>query len=180
MAGSPRRSSARAHEPLEEDPSRDSRAEEGPRRSLYPRVLAAAFLVLVVDQGTKTLALEYFGRRSHDLIEGVLSFDVSFNSGGVFGIGQGVPGLFLIATAVVIVAILIWVRNLEESSWAVPLGMVLGGGLGNVTDRLVRGFDGRVVDFIDLHVWPVFNVADMAIVIGVGLILVMGFRAERR
>ncbi len=58
--------------------------------------------------------------------------------------------------------------------------MVLGGGLGNITDRVVRGFDGRVVDFIDLHVWPVFNVADMAIVIGVGIVLLLGLRAERR
>ena len=148
--------------------------------SAYPRVLLTAFLVLVCDQGTKTAALEYFGRRSHDVIEGVLSFDVSFNPGGVFGIGQTMPELFLVATAIVIVAILVWVRNLEDRSWAIPLGMVLGGGLGNVTDRVVRGFDGRVVDFIDLHVWPVFNVADMAIVIGVGLVLLLGLRAERR
>ena len=180
MAGSPRRSSARAQEQLEDASSSEPPAGSVEAGSLYPRVLAAALLVFVVDQATKTLALEYFGRRPKDIIDGVLSLDVSFNSGGVFGIGQGIPGLFLVATAIVIVLILVWVRNLEERSWAIPLGMVLGGGIGNVTDRLVRGFDGRVVDFIDLHVWPVFNVADMGIVTGVGLILIMGFRAERK
>ena len=163
------------------DAPESSRDDTNVRRgSAYPRVLLTAFFVLVCDQGTKTAALEYFGRRSHDVIEGVLSFDVSFNPGGVFGIGQTMPELFLVATAIVIVAILVWVRNLEDRSWAIPLGMVLGGGLGNVTDRVVRGFDGQVVDFIDLHVWPVFNVADMAIVIGVGLVLLLGLRAERR
>ena len=54
----------------------------------------------------------------------------------------------------------------------VPLGLILGGGLGNVTDRLFRGNGGRVVDFIDLHVWPVFNLADSAIVCG-GLLAVL-------
>ena len=58
------------------------------------------------------------------------------------------------------------------------LGLVLGGAVGNLTDRIVRGsrFDGRVVDFIDFRVWPVFNVADSAIVIGAALILLAGVR----
>jgi signal peptidase II len=60
-----------------------------------------------------------------------------------------------------------------------PLGLVLGGGLGNVSDRLIRDTGGRVVDFIDLHVWPVFNLADVSIVTGVGLILIMSARSER-
>jgi signal peptidase II len=57
--------------------------------------------------------------------------------------------------------------------------LVLGGGLGNLFDRVFRDTDGRVVDFVDLHVWPVFNVADSAITIGVIALLVMSFRAER-
>jgi signal peptidase II len=57
---------------------------------------------------------------------------------------------------------------------------VLGGGLGNLFDRVFRDTDGRVVDFVDLHVWPVFNVADSAITIGVIALLIMSFRAERQ
>jgi signal peptidase II len=63
----------------------------------------------------------------------------------------------------------------------VALGLVLGGALGNLTDRIVRGpgVSGRVVDFIDFHVWPVFNVADSAIVIGAVLLAMGGIRRER-
>ena len=61
---------------------------------------------------------------------------------------------------------------------SVGLGLVLGGALGNLTDRVVRGsgLNGRVVDFIDFRVWPVFNLADSAIVIGAALILLAGVR----
>jgi signal peptidase II len=54
----------------------------------------------------------------------------------------------------------------------------VGGGAGNLVDRLVRDFGGRVVDFVDLHVWPVFNVADSCIVVGVTLVLLFGARAR--
>jgi signal peptidase II len=69
--------------------------------------------------------------------------------------------------------ILVWARSIDSTMHLIPLGMVLGGGLGNLFDRVVRDTGGRVVDFIDLHVWPVFNVADSAIVLGViGLLIV--------
>ena len=165
--------------PVDRESTPGENEADRPRGSPYPRLLLTALLVLVVDQATKSLALEKLQRGPVDVIEGVLSLDLSFNPGGVFGVGQSVPNLFLIATMIVIAAILLWVRSVEARPWLVPLGLVLGGGLGNVTDRLFRGFEGRVVDFIDLHVWPVFNVADMAIVIGVGLVLLAGFRSER-
>jgi signal peptidase II len=61
------------------------------------------------------------------------------------------------------------------------LGLVLGGALGNLTDRAIRapGMRGRVVDFIDFHVWPVFNVADTAIVVGAILLAWAGFRERK-
>ena len=177
--------------PSEESPSRASAPEGSSSASgasreaaghpggVYPRLLSAALGVLVVDQATKTIALEALEDGPVDLIEGVVSFDLSFNPGGVFGLGQGFPGVFLVATIAVTLGILLWARRIEDHSWLVPLGLVLGGGLGNVADRVFRGFDGRVVDFIDLHVWPVFNVADMAIVSGVGLVLLSAVRSER-
>ena len=114
-----------------------------------------------------------------DLIEGVITFRLSFNPGGVFGIGQDFPAVFLVATVAVIGFILVWARRIEDRRWLIPLGMVLGGGLGNIFDRLFRDTDGKVVDFIDLHVWPIFNLADSAIVIGVLWILVLGFRTQK-
>ena len=133
--------------------------------------------MVALDQLTKQWALDALSDGNHiDVIEGILRFRLVFNSGGAFGLFQSVPGLFLIATLGIIVAILIGAHKLEDPRWAVPLGMVLGGGLGNALDRLLRDTDGAVVDFVDLHVWPVFNVADMAIVSGALLILLFGWK----
>jgi signal peptidase II len=137
-----------------------------------PLILAAA-VVILLDQVTKELALSALADGPVDLIDGAISLRLTFNSGGAFGLLQGLPGFFLIATLIVVVAILLWVRNIEDRRWMIPLGMVLGGGLGNVVDRVVRDTGGRVVDFIDLHWWPVFNIADASIVTGVGLILLL-------
>lgn len=113
-----------------------------------------------------------------DIIEGVLRFNLTFNSGGAFGIGQDLPGLFLVATVGIIGTILVVARKVTDARWLAPLGAVLGGGLGNAFDRLFRDLDGGVVDFIDLHVWPVFNVADIAIVTGALVMFVLGWREK--
>jgi signal peptidase II len=114
-----------------------------------------------------------------DIIDGVLSLTLTYNSGGAFGLLQGLPGFFLIATVAVVGVIMIWAHRLDDARLIVPLGMVLGGGLGNLLDRLFRDPGGRVVDFIDLHVWPVFNLADSSIVVGVVVILLLSARAPR-
>ena len=147
-------------------------------RSVYPPLLIAAFIVLGLDQLTKSIALESLADGPVDLIKGAVTFRLSYNPGGVFGLGQDWPALFLIATVAVIGFILVWARRIDDRRWLVPLGLVLGGGLGNVFDRIVRDTDGKVVDFVDLHVWPIFNLADSAIVTGVLLILFLGFRTE--
>jgi signal peptidase II len=81
----------------------------------------------------------------------------------------------------VIAIILIASRHPPSPAAAVALGLVLGGALGNLTDRLGRGpgFSGEVVDFIDFQVWPVFNLADSCIVIGAALLLLSGARSSR-
>lgn len=146
---------------------------------LYSVLLVTAALVIAVDQLTKSLALNALRDGEHVVIDGVLSFRLAFNSGGAFGLLQGLPELFLVASLAAAVLILIWARTIGESSWTIPLGMVLGGGLGNVVDRIFRDTDGRVVDFIDLQAWPTFNVADACIVTGIGVILLLGARTER-
>jgi signal peptidase II len=145
---------------------------------LYTRLLLVAGLVVALDQVTKTLALENI-EEPIDVISGVLTFRIVYNSGGAFGLLQGLPEVFLIATVIAAVLILFWARKVDQPGWTIPLGMVLGGGLGNVIDRIFRDTDGRVVDFIDFQVWPVFNLADAAIVTGIALILFFGTRAER-
>jgi signal peptidase II len=142
------------------------------------RVLAVVgALVVAADQVTKTLALETLDKPV-DLLGGAVTLRITINSGGAFGVLQGVPGFFLIATIGIIGGILLWARNVEHRGWLVALGLVLGGGVGNVIDRVVRDHGG-VVDFVDLHWWPVFNVADACIVTGVGLLLLLGTRGEK-
>lgn len=147
--------------------------------SLYVALLITAAVIVVVDQITKSLALEKLADGPIDVIEGVLTLRLTFNPGGAFGILQGIPNFFLIATAVIVVFILYWARTMQSTAWAIPLGLVLGGGLGNLTDRVFRDTDGRVVDFVDIQVLPLFNVADSAITVGVVALLIMSLRAER-
>jgi signal peptidase II len=130
-------------------------------------------VVLIADQVTKQLVFTHLQDHSVDIISGVLTLRFTLNSGGAFGILQGVPGLFLAATVLVIGLLVVWVRQLADPRMLIPLGLMLGGGLGNAFDRLFRHLGGRVIDWIDLHVWPVFNLADSAIVIGVILVIIM-------
>jgi len=120
------------------------------------------------------------GRPPIQVIPGVLRFTYTTNSGGAFGLGQSAPWLFAGATMLVVGVILVVSRHLSHALPAVGLGLVLGGALGNLTDRAVNGagLSGRVVDFIDFRIWPVFNLADSAIVVGAVLLALSSLRAD--
>lgn len=150
-----------------------------PVKNRYVLLLLVAIAVVAADQITKQIALDALSDGPIQLIDGVLSLSLHYNPGGAFGLMQGLPGFFLVATVVISGLILMWAHKIEGRAHLIPLGLVLGGGLGNVADRIFRDTDGRVVDFIDLHVWPVFNLADSAIVIGVVALLIVTARAER-
>jgi signal peptidase II len=174
----PRLQASRGTHPLVGDGS----AEQAPNASisrarLYLIVVLVGSVVVAIDQATKQLALDALADGPVDVIEGVITLRLTLNPGGAFGVLQGLPGFFLVASIGIVIAILFWVRHLEDGRWAFPVGMILGGGIGNLADRVLRDTDGRVVDFIDLHVWPVFNVADSAIVLGVGVILLLMIRS---
>jgi signal peptidase II len=149
------------------------------RLRLTTWVYAAAAAVYVLDRVTKVLAEHRLAHHAPvDLIPGVLRLTYTQNPGGAFGLFGNAPYLFLGATLLVCVAIVIASFNAGSLPLSIGLGLVLGGALGNLTDRIVRGssLSGRVVDFIDFHVWPVFNVADSAIVIGAAMIVLSGLR----
>ncbi len=163
--------------------------EEGPPRPAsrgglskgaraYRVLVPVAGMAVAADQITKELALNGLQDGPIDLVPGAVTLRLAFNSGGVFGLGQGFPLFFLAATVVIIVAVLVWARGIEDVRVAAALGLIVGGGTGNLLDRIVRDYGGRVVDFVDLHVWPVFNVADSCIVVGVALVLLFGARAR--
>jgi signal peptidase II len=118
------------------------------------------------------------GRPPIHVIDGVLDLRFTTNSGGAFSIGQSAPWIFAAATIAVSIAIVVTAFRHTSLLTCAALGLVLGGALGNLTDRVVRGsgLGGRVIDFIDFHVWPVFNAADASIVIGAALLALASFR----
>ena len=144
---------------------------------------ATAGMTYLLDRITKLWAERALaGRPPVTVIPGVLQLNYTTNSGGAFGLGQSAPWVFVAATIIVAGAIVASSFRLRNGPTAVALGLIIGGAFGNLTDRAVRGdglLSGRVVDFIDFHIWPVFNVADSAIVIGAVLLAMGGIRRER-
>jgi signal peptidase II len=134
-----------------------------------------AVAVVIVDQLTKRWALHALAHRDIHLVW-TLQLNLTFNSGMAFGRGKGLGPVIGVLALVVIVAMLVSLRRSGSRLAAVGVGLVIGGALGNVLDRLFRGdtgfLQGAVVDFIDVQWWPVWNVADMGVVIG-GILLVV-------
>ncbi|MFE9770210.1 signal peptidase II [Streptomyces sp. NPDC005931] len=108
-----------------------------------------------------------------------LRFEAIRNAGAAFGFGEAFTVIFTVIAATVIVVIVRLARKLYSLPWAIALGMLLGGALGNLTDRIFRSpgvFEGAVVDFIAPKHFAVFNLADSAIVCGGILIVLLSFR----
>ena len=139
-----------------------------------------AAAVLALDIVTKHLVVAHLEHRDPiRLLGGALLLSVSRNSGAAFSFAQGATVLFTAVAVVVVVVIVRTARRLGSVWWATSLGLLLGGALGNLLDRIFRDPGpgrGAVVDWIDFRVWPVFNVADSAIVIGGLLAVLLSFR----
>jgi len=137
----------------------------------------------MLDQATKLAAVRWLPGQGVDLVWGAVTLRLSRNAGAAFGLLAN-AGVVVALAALAVTLVVIWsVRRVPGRGYAVALGLLLGGSLGNLTDRLVRSpglLRGRVVDFVDFHVWPVFNMADIGIVVGAGLVLLFSWRQERR
>lgn len=129
---------------------------------------ATALLVLVVDQLTKVWAVAALeGQPDRELIGEILKLSFVRNPGAAFGLGGGATIVFSLLAIVVAVVLARMSTKLVSYWWAVALGLMLGGAVGNLADRLFREpapLRGHVVDFLRLPNWPVFNVADSALV----------------
>lgn len=164
----------------------DAVAERSNASSRRGVILAAgvAAAVLLVDQITKAWAETALadGKALH--VMWTLRFLLHHNSGMAFSQGLG-KGPLIAVVALVVVGFLAWsLRQPRSRLYALCVGLVMGGALGNVIDRLVRAEDGflsgRVIDFIDFQWWPVFNVADMGVVVGAACLMYESWRHGRR
>ena len=139
-------------------------------------LLTVALVVLALDLTSKLIAVGQLTEREPvQLIDNILSLRLVRNPGAAFGVAQGLTIALTVIAVVVILVILRIAQRLRSISWAVGLGMVLGGAIGNLVDRIFREpalFRGHVVDFLELPHWPVFNLADSAIVTG-GVLMVL-------
>ncbi len=153
------------------------------REALSPRHLALviAGLVILFDQVTKVIAVATLSDGNVSLIGEFLELTLVRNPDAAFNLLRGAGaliGLLAIAAAVVILMV---IRKTERRIDAVILGLILGGALGNLIDRLVRdgvNLSGRVIDFVDFSFWPTFNVADSAITVGAVLAVWEGLRSK--
>ena len=148
------------------------------RRTSLLSALALALVVFAVDQGIKSV-VEGSMRlgESITLVSGFLSLTYIKNDGGAFGILGGSQMILLVGSTVAVVVVL-WMLLSGRPSVPTMLrcGLILGGAAGNLLDRLNSG---EVTDYIHFSFWYIFNAADAAIVVGVGLLLLSALRPER-
>lgn len=151
----------------------------GTRRS---KILAfgMAAAVIAADQLSKSWAVRALsdGRRI-PLIGETLDLRLVLNPGSAFGLFQQATILVAAASALITAAVIVWL--LRDPRAPAVLGLVVGGGIGNLIDRVIRppgGGEGHVVDFIYLSFWPTFNLADAAISVGVVFLLLDAFRSD--
>ena len=144
---------------------------------------AAAAAVVAIDQATKHWALQALQDDPIDLV-GSLRLNLTFNDSAAFSLGGGRTTLVALLALVVAGVILVMGLRADRRLAAVGLGVILGGALGNLLDRAFRSGDGllggHVVDFIDLQWWPVVNIADASLWVGIGLLLLSSWREPAR
>lgn len=142
-----------------------------------------AAVVYAADQVSKNVAVERLSDgRDVELVGDVLQLHLTRNPGAAFSLGTGFTvGLSVLAIVATLVVLVVSHRVVSRI-WALGLGLILAGVTGNLTDRMLREpgpFRGHVIDFFQLPNWPIFNVADIAINVGAGLILLQVVRGVR-
>ena len=158
-------------------------------RKVRSVVVGGASLILVADVLTKELAVRLLAEREPvRLLGGAVCLVLTRNGGAAFSLGQSFTYVFPLFTVVAVCWVGVIVRRVRSLPWAVALGLVLGGAVGNLGDRLFRApgpLVGHVVDFVSLfddagRVWPVFNLADSALVVGLSMVASLELTGRRR
>ena len=134
-------------------------------------VLAAvAGTVVLVDQLTKTWAERALADGPIHLFW-TISLNLTYNPGAAFSSGRGLTPVITVLAVAVLIALVGFSRSMTTRLGLITMGLVIGGATGNLVDRFFRGNGGSVIDFVDFRWWPVWNIADAAIVIGAILLI---------
>ncbi|WP_343968472.1 MULTISPECIES: signal peptidase II [Kribbella] len=160
-------------------------AGSSPSRS--PRLIglfaAVGLLVLGLDQLTKVLALHHLTPGEPvNVIGSLLKFNLIRNPGAAFSLGSNLTPVISAIQIIVAVGVVYLSRKLGSIGWAVAFGLLFGGAIGNITDRVFREpspFHGHVVDFLQTPHWAIFNVADMAVTSAAILLVIQTLRGIR-
>ena len=139
--------------------------------------------VVVADQLTKQWVLNALSDGKVVKLFWTLQFNLVFNSGMAFSQGQGVGRIIGVLAIFVVIGLLMSLRDAKVLATVIGTGLLVGGATGNILDRLFRGggwMGGSVVDFIDLQWFPVFNVADSAVTVGAGFLILGAFMTRAR
>ncbi len=182
-AGVPAGDSARGLQAAPGTPLNRTPSDPPARPRRLGLLLAVAVFVIAADGISKAIVVA----RMPDhppirLLGGLLTITLTRNGGAAFSIGTSMTIVFTVIALGVIVYILRTARKLRSIGWAITLGLLLGGATGNLLDRIFRApglFQGHVVDWIELPHWPVFNLADSAIVCAGVLVVLLALRGIR-
>lgn len=134
--------------------------------------------VFILDQWTKLLALEYLsGQETFPLIPPIFHLTLVYNTGIAFGVLRQHPSILFILISLSLAALFIWgIRSPLTRVQRLGMALILGGALGNWLDRLRFG---AVIDFLDFRIWPVFNIADSAITLGIVILSIFFIKHKK-
>jgi signal peptidase II len=146
----------------------------------WKRLYTIAWAVWILDFATKSWALNSLDSRNPvKLLGNFLQLTLLKNSGAAFSLAESATIIFTLFAIFVVAAIAYYSIKITSFGWSIVLGLALGGILGNLTDRIFRSpgfFTGHVIDWIELPNWPVFNLADSAIVVAASIAVILSIR----
>ena len=144
------------------------------QRKIPSLSLLIAALVVGIDQLSKHWAVSQLNDGHTVHVLWTLQFNLAFNGGMAFGRGQGLGPIIGVIATIVVVGLVLSLRRSDGKMSIVAVGLIVGGAMGNIVDRLFRGdawLHGKVVDFIDFQWFPIFNIADICVNVGGGLLV---------
>lgn len=142
-------------------------------------LLVIVLFIAALDQAVKAIVVHRLNLHdSYPVLKGILSLVRIHNSGIAFGLFPGMPDVFTVITLISMIAVFYFYMSVSPKGFLLTVGcaLIIGGALGNLIDRFRLGY---VVDYIYFSFWPAFNVADSAVSVGVVMLMISFFRAEK-